>query len=147
MSASSTKIYFLLQRAAHRLKTEADASLTETSGLTTAQAAVMSIIAKDGPITQKHIAETLSQRESAVTAMVARLVKSGYITKSRSTSDARAWQLNATDTGRLALTHVQAAFGKINAALDERIASEEMDRLSESLVKILAAFENYPAGS
>ena len=141
MSASSNKIYFMLQRTAHRLKTEADASLLETSGLTTAQAAVMSIVVKDGPTTQRHIADTLSQRESAVTAMTARLVSAGYITKARSMSDARAWQLTATDNGRLALTRVQAAFNKVNATLDKCIASEEMDNLSASLEKILAAFE------
>ena len=52
MSASKNRIYFLLQRAAHRLKTEADAALSESGGLTTAQAAVMSIVAQDGPVDQ-----------------------------------------------------------------------------------------------
>lgn len=141
MSASEARIYFLLQRAAHRLKTEADRALTEEGGLTTAQAAVMSIIAQDGPVTQKHIAETLLQRESAITAMAARLVRAGYITKARSEADSRAWELRVTDAGEHAMAAMRVSFGRINDKLDACIKPGEMETLAESLASILEAFE------
>ena len=140
MSASKNRIYFLLQRAAHRLKTEADAVLSEACGLTTAQAAVMAIVAEDGPVTQKHIALMLSQRESAITAMAARLVKAGFITKKRSASDSRAFDLAITEAGETALSATRTAFGAINAKLDEDISSAEMDVLASQLEKILESF-------
>ncbi len=141
MSASKNRIYFLLQRAAHRLKTEADGQLVETCGLTTAQAAVMTIVAEDGPVTQKHIALTLSQRESAITAMASRLVKAGFITKTKSTTDSRAFGLSITESGETALSATRKAFGEINAKLDADISSVEMDTLASQLQKILNAFE------
>ncbi len=141
MSASKNRIYFLLQRAAHRLKTEADAVLAEACGLTTAQAAVMTIVAEDGPVTQKHVAVKLSQRESAITAMAARLVKAGFISKVRSETDSRAYALEITDAGRNALQETRAAFGTINAKLDADINSTEMDVLAGQLEKILSTFE------
>jgi len=141
LSASKNRIYFLLQRTAHKLKTEADAALAEAGGLSTAQAAAMSIIAKSSPVTQKFIADTLSQRESAVAAMTARLLKAGYITRSRSTSDARAWELKATDLGRQALANMRQPFDRINATLDECMDSEDTDKLARSLIKILEAFD------
>jgi DNA-binding MarR family transcriptional regulator len=142
LSASKTRIYFQLQRAAHRLKVEADAVLAEAGGLTTAQAAIMSIIAKDGPVAQKYIAEKLSQRESAITAMAARLLKAGYITKIRSQADARAWELEVTDAGRQALNGMQKQFAKINAKLVDKIDHSEMQRLAASLDKIIQAIES-----
>ncbi|MEM8660070.1 MAG: MarR family transcriptional regulator [Pseudomonadota bacterium] len=141
MSASKHRLYFLLQRAAHRLKTEADASLTEVSGLTTAQSAVMTIIARRGPMTQKEVADTLSQRESAVTAMAGRLIKAGFITRERSNEDARAWQLTVTDEGTAALKRVKVAFDKINAEIDQRIPESEMQVLADNLTEIIEAFK------
>lgn len=141
MSASENRIYFLLQRAAHRLKTEADAALKEEGGLTTAQAAVMAIIAQDGPVTQKHIAETLLQRESAITAMAARLLKAGYITKARSETDSRAWELRVTEAGEQAMAAMRVSFGRINGKLDGCISPGEMNALARHLERILDAFE------
>ena len=137
MSAEKKRLYFLLQRSAHRLKTKADAALREVGGLTTAQAAVMSIIVSDGPVTQKHIAGILVQRESAMTAMVARLLNAGFITKSRSTNDARAVQLSATAAGQRAVDDMRKPFDEINAALDRCIDSRDMGRLAEMLIKII----------
>lgn len=142
MSASKTRIYFRLQRAAHRLKTEADAALMRDCGLTTAQAAVLNIIAEDGPVSQKYVAETLSQRESAITAMAGRLVKSGLITKSRSQKDSRAFELRITDAGTVALRITRTTFDAINAELDARIDTQDMATFADNLDKILDLFES-----
>jgi len=141
MSAAKHRIYFLLQRTAHRLKTEADASLTEACGLTTAQAAALSIIASDGPVTQKHVARALAQRESAITAMASRLIKAGYISRTQSETDARAWELNATTSGREALGETRTAFRRINRAIDASFSPDEIERLREGLGAVLASLD------
>ncbi|MEM9375178.1 MAG: MarR family winged helix-turn-helix transcriptional regulator [Pseudomonadota bacterium] len=140
MSASKHRIYFLLQRAAHRLKTEADAALSDAGGLTTAQAAMMSIVEREGPVTQKHIATTLLQRESAITTMAARLLKAGYITKVKSDADARAWSLEATAEGRTALENMRAPFDRINAKLDTLFSEADITELAERLTQIIDSF-------
>lgn len=141
MSASEHRLYFLLQRVAHRLKKRADGALKESAGLTTAQAAALSIIAKDGPVTQRFVADKLSQRESAVMTMTNRLLAAGYIDRKRSSSDGRAWEVAITQKGLDALSDIKVPFGEINAVLDKNIDAKDAERLAASLKKILAALE------
>lgn len=137
MSASKHRLYFLLQRAAHVLKTEADAALRESAGLTTAQAAVMSIIVHERGATQRMIAQTLMQQESAVTAMVNRLIKAGYVTKARLPADRRVYALTATEEGHAALRAIRPAFQTINAVLDDAFDAEDVPRLADGLKSVL----------
>lgn len=140
MSASEKRLYFLLQLTAHRLKKRADTELKATAGLTTAQAAALAIIAKDGPISQKQVADKLSQRESAVMTMASRLLDAGLITRLRSQSDARAWELEASKKGLSALNEIEKPFSELNKLLDTCLGEENMDRLADDLGKILKAF-------
>lgn len=137
MSASDHRLYFLLQRTAHALKTRADSALAEAGGLTTAQAAALIIVASDGPVSQKAIAEKLMQRESAVTTMVDRLMKAGYVARKRSPADARAWLLEATPTGLAALDEAQAPFAEINALLDDAFADCGIPAVAGALEDLL----------
>ncbi|GAA0476628.1 MarR family winged helix-turn-helix transcriptional regulator [Parasphingorhabdus litoris] len=142
MSASEHRLYFLLQLVAHRLKKRADGALKDSAGLTTAQAAALSIIAKDGPVTQRFVADKLSQRESAVMTMASRLLAADYISRKRSPSDGRAWELAITQKGLAALSDIKAPFGEINALLDKNIDAQDTERLAASLKNILAALDD-----
>lgn len=141
MSASKHRLYFLLQTTAHRLKKQADTALLAEGSLTTAQAAVMGVIASQGPVSQRHVAGVLSLRESAMTPMVARLVNGGFISKARSTVDQRAWQLELTEQGAAALHTVQASFAKVNAVIDEELGLEGVEGVAHALKKILSAMD------
>ncbi len=141
MAASDQKLYFLLQVTANRLKKRADSALNEAAGLSTAQAAALSIISAKGPVSQRYVADQLSQRESAVMTMTNRLIKAGYIHKERSATDARAWELNATDRGREALEKIQEPFSEINQMIDEKMGPEEVDRLAAGLREILKVLD------
>jgi DNA-binding MarR family transcriptional regulator len=137
MSASKHRLYFLLQRAAHVLKKEADAALSEAGGMTTSQAAVLAILRSEGPSTQRFLADKLQQRESAITTMADRLLKAGYVTRARAPSDGRAWLLTMTDTGHTALDAIRAPFQAINAELDAAFSGEDMTKLAKGLAQII----------
>lgn len=137
MSAKDERIFFLLQMAAHRLKTRADAALVDAGGLTTAQTAMMAIVRAEGPVTQREIATRLKQRESAVGAMTERLLKAGYITRTRSEADGRAWNLAATKKGVKALDAMGAAFAEINAIIDEAFPGRDMTRMAKGLRRLI----------
>ncbi|MEM8918151.1 MAG: MarR family transcriptional regulator [Pseudomonadota bacterium] len=137
MSAKDHKLYFLLQRVSHRLKKEADAALLESGGMSTAQAAVMTIIAEEDGVSQKYLAERLMQRESAITTMANRLLKAGYITRTRSDTDARAWVLKPAPAGMAALRSIRSPFGEINAVLDEAFEDADLDQLARGLQRVL----------
>ena len=147
MSASKHRLYFLLQRTAHGLKTRADAALSEAGGMTTAQSAVMSIVAKEGPVSQAYLASTLKQRESAMTSMVDRLMKAGYLDRERSPSDGRAWLLKATPYGRDALRAIRGPFQSINAILDESFEEADMNALAAGLTQVLDRLDRDKAES
>lgn len=141
MTAKDERFFFLVQTAAHRLKTVADAALLETGGLTTAQTAVMAIICGEGPVSQREIADRLKQRESAVGAMAERLLKAGYIARTRSATDKRAWMLKATPAGRRAFASLGEAFTRVNAALDEAFPGKDMARAAKGLRRLIELLE------
>lgn len=137
MSASEHRIYFLLQRVAHQLKAEADFSLRAACGLTTAQTAALTVIARIGPTNQQQVARALAQRESAITTMALRLLDAGYISREPSRTDARAWELDVTDAGRTVLDRTAAAFGPVNAMLDECFTPKQLETLAKGFRDVL----------
>ncbi len=138
MSASEHRIYFLLQVVAHRLQKRADSALKASAGLTTAQAAALSVIAKYGPVSQRFVADKLSQRESAVMTMADRLKRAGYIKRTKSEKDGRAWDLIVTKEGSMALENMGPVFEEINALFEKHLDPEEIYLFAANLKSILA---------
>lgn len=142
-AASQHRIYFLLQSVSHRLKKQADQLAMESGGMTTAQAAVLNIIIRDGSTSQAQVAKVLSQRESAITTMATRLLSAQYITRERSVEDRRTWVLKPTRKGRSALKKMMASLGQANDLLDEALSKKRMDSLAGCLADILAEFDKH----
>jgi DNA-binding MarR family transcriptional regulator len=140
MSASKHRLYLHLQLAAHHVKKQADRALMDAAALTTAQAAVLSLLSEGKKVTQRTVAETLGQNESAVTAMIRRLMKLGYVDRKRDSTDARAWLLEITPEGRTALAGVAVPFSRINETFEKALSVEEIANLSDYLARINAAF-------
>jgi DNA-binding MarR family transcriptional regulator len=134
-------MFFLLQRAAHGLKKKADTELLDAGGMSTAQAVVMSIIAGQEGVSQSYLANKLMQRESAITTMANRLLKAGYITRTRSDTDGRAWVLKSTKEGLAALDAVREPFASINAILDDAFPPEDVERIADGLIDVLRQLE------
>lgn len=140
MSAHEERLYFLLQVAAHRLKTEADNALMDVAGLTTAQVAVLNLIASSEKVKQRDLARRLKQNESAITAMVARLMKADLVTRRRSETDARTWMLELTANGKKTLKRAEKPFKAINARLDEALGKKGAKELAKRLEAIAENF-------
>ena len=140
MSASNHRLYLHLQLAAHHVKKQADRALMDVADLTTAQAAVLSLLISEERVTQRAVAETLGQNESAVTAMIRRLMKLGYVARRRDKADARAWLLEITDSGRAALDAIAGPFGRINETFDKALSAQEAAALADYLKRISTAF-------
>lgn len=141
MSAEKHRTYFLLQRAAHLLKREADTALAQAGGMTAAQAAVMAVVAARDVVSQREVAESLSQRESAISAMTLRLLKAGYVKRRRSRTDARAWDLAITEAGLQALKDSRATFRGVNETLEACLANVPMDLLAAGLRRLIDELE------
>ncbi|NUR66269.1 MAG: winged helix-turn-helix transcriptional regulator [Streptomyces sp.] len=111
------RFYFLLQRAAHRLRTSADRRCLAAAGVTTAQIGALFAVRDEPGLSQQQLARTLGLRESAVTALVARLTAAGLLDKSAHPREHRAVVLELTGAGAAALIAAQPAIDRFNAEL------------------------------
>ena len=141
MSASKSRLYHRLQLAAHRLQKSADRAVLAAAEITTAQAAVLMLVA-GGAVSQREVATQLGLNESAVTAMARRLLGMGLLERVRDEDDARAWQLRLSDDGRTALKRIELPFRRINQTIETVLSPEEITHFADYLRRIAATFED-----
>jgi DNA-binding MarR family transcriptional regulator len=141
MSASKLRLYHRLQLAAHRLQKSADRALLSAAEITTAQAAVLSLVAR-GAVTQREVATQLGLNESAVTAMAQRLLGMGLLERVRDEADARAWQLRLSGDGRAALKRIEQPFKGINQTIETVLDPDEITHFADYLQRIAATFDD-----
>jgi len=141
MNASKLRLYYRLQVAAHTVQKAADRVVSAAAQLTTAQAAVLTIVASGDRITQRDVAIKLHLNESAVTAMVLRLVKLRLLERTRSQDDPRAWHLSLSKRGRTALAASRAAFATVNGRIESQFSPREIERFVEYLNRLAATFQ------
>jgi|CXWL01.1.fsa_nt_gi DNA-binding MarR family transcriptional regulator len=145
MSASKHRIYHQLQLLAHGLKKSSDRDILAAADITTAQAAVLAIVADSGPVTQRGVASRLGINESAVTAMTGRLGSAGLLERMPDPADSRAWRLHLTDKGRAALEQIEAPRMLMNRKIESVLTSDEIAALADYISRIIGAFEE-PSG-
>ena len=144
-AASRLRLYSKLQSAAHGVRKTADRALLKAAGVTTAQAAVLAVVAagrktEPGGPTQKAVAEALDLNESAVTAMTAKLIALGYLTRERDAQDGRAWRLALAPQGEAAMERIRAPFGAINAAMEGALGTDDLEAFAHGLERLARAF-------
>ena len=145
MTAASRRLYMRLQSAAHLVKKAADRALMEAAGVTTAQAAVLAVVAGEsaagaqGP-TQKTVAAALSLNESAVTAMASRLIALNYLKRQKDRDDRRAWRLALTPEGKAAMARMKAPFAAINTQMENALGADNLQDFAEGLSALSKTF-------
>jgi DNA-binding MarR family transcriptional regulator len=103
MPEPDQRLFFLLQRAAHQLRTASDRRLLAAAGITTAQLGALFAVRDEPGITQQRLARTLGLRESAVTGLVGRLTAAGLVAKRAHPHEHRAVVLELTGDGAAAV--------------------------------------------
>jgi DNA-binding MarR family transcriptional regulator len=141
MSASKHRVYHKLQVASHRLQKAADRACIAAAGITTAQAAVLSIVATEGSASQRSVARKLGLNESAMTAMTTRLRHLGLLDRLPDAEDSRAWSLRLTADGRAALKRIEQPFRQINQKIEKALDADEIAALADYVKRISDAFE------
>jgi DNA-binding MarR family transcriptional regulator len=140
MSAQKARLYHRLQIAAHRIQKAADRAVFDAAEVTTAQAAVLAVVALHEPAPQRRVADELGLNESAVTAMVGRLLKLGLLDRVRDDEDARAWKLSVSEDGRAAMKRIDKPFRGINETIEKTLSEREIALLADCLARLAVAF-------
>ncbi|MFC5185923.1 MarR family winged helix-turn-helix transcriptional regulator [Actinomadura harenae] len=117
MAEPEERLFFLLQRAAHRQRIVADRRCQAAAGITTAQLGALFAVQERPGLTQRELARTLGLRESAVTALVARLTSADLVVREPHPDEHRAVVLRLSSAGEDALRAARPALDRFNAEL------------------------------
>lgn len=146
MIASKLRLYHRVQLAAHRLRKQADRTVLEAAGISTAQSAVLGIVAAGENVTQRDLAIALGLNDSAITAMATRLIKLGLLERRRSDADSRAWLLAVTEHGQAMQRAARAAFSGINKRIEGDFSADEIAQLAGLLQRLSRTFDEAAEG-
>lgn len=142
--AKKLHLYHHLQLAAHRAQKAADRALLSAADITTAQAAVLAVLAAQGPATQREVARQLGLTESAITAMATKLLTLRLLEREPHDSDNRAWRLSLSSAGRAAIRRIDKPFARINETFESALARSELEAFADCLTRVAEAFEADP---
>ncbi len=129
-------IYHQLQLAAANLRAHADRSAIASAGVTGAQAGVLLAISAKPGSTQRAVARTLGQGESAFTTMVARLISAELVCRQRDQQDPRAWALTLTQKGEEALETIRKDLMEMNQMIAQVLSPQEQADLAQVLSRL-----------
>ncbi|PRX96722.1 MarR family winged helix-turn-helix transcriptional regulator [Allonocardiopsis opalescens] len=133
MPEPDQRLFFLLQRAAHRLRIDADRRCLAAAGVTTAQLGALFAVHDQPGATQRQLARTLGLRESAVTPLLRRLSAAGLVAKHAHPSEHRAVVLELTAEGAAALRAARPEIDRFNAELRELLGEQGFAQTAAAL--------------
>ncbi|MDN3024266.1 MarR family winged helix-turn-helix transcriptional regulator [Streptomyces sp. S.PB5] len=136
MTEPDQRLYYLLQRAAHRLRTTLDRRCLAAAGVTTAQLGALFAVQDSPGITQQELARTLGLRESAVTGLVGRLTMAGLVSRQAHPLQHRAVVLELTSAGEAALKAAQPEIDRFNADVRDLLGDDGFDGTATALKRL-----------
>lgn len=139
MDRATIDLFQLLQLAAHKLQKQADRRISSATNVTSSQVAVLNFLKSNSGAAQKQVAAELGQNESAITAMIGRLRKEGFVERIRSSEDSRAWNLFITSAGKKQLAKSLKAFEPVEAIFTNALTDRQRQHLVVSLNALLMA--------
>lgn len=108
--------------------------MLEVAGVTTAQMSALSIVNAEEAITQTRLAKALGLNDSAITAMVRRLIDLEMVERVRDDTDGRAWLLKLTRSGVEAVEKTHLVTDETSNVVDELLGEK-------TIATVVAAME------
>ncbi len=128
-------IHTLLYRTAHRQRSAMRPYLRRL-GLGPGQPRLLVSLERDGPSSQKRLADSLEMDPSAVCRMLDTLEKGGFVSRGVDRNDRRADTIAITDKGRRALEAWQQVGRQIDRQMLQGFTDEEVKQLAEYLERL-----------
>jgi len=118
---------------------QSQAMFERTSGLTSAQALILKLIAANPSISIGDIAARTLTHQSTVSEVIGRMEAKGLVVRARSAEDARRKELQLTEAGENALLHPVETIQETLMNGLEALPSEKLDCLVEGLEALITA--------
>jgi DNA-binding MarR family transcriptional regulator len=134
--AVDRRLFLLIEIAARRLNRDADARLKAEAGVTSAQAAVLFLLARRGERRMGEVGDMLSLNPPAVTGLVSRMEALGLVQKSASKTDGRSAVVSLTEKGRALGDAADISLRGLNSELEARLGEADSDMLHRVLTRL-----------
>lgn len=134
--AVDRRLFLLLEIAARRLNRDADARLKAEAGVTSAQAAVLFLLARRGERRMGEIGEMLSLNPPAVTGLINRMEALGLVSKRVAPDDKRSALVSLTEKGRGMGDAAEIVLRDLNTELENRLGDDDSDMLHRVLTAL-----------
>jgi len=133
----SPRIYSRLQIAAQLYRKVADRQLVDAVGVTAPQLGVLTRVGSAQALNQTSLARDLRLNDSAITAMVRRLIGLDMLEKTRSESDSRAFVLKLTSKGEETIARAQARPIPINRRIEDEFGADALREFTAKLNRLI----------
>jgi len=134
--AVDRRLFLLLEIAARRLNRDADSRLKAEAGVTSAQAAVLFLLARRGERRMGEIGEMLSLNPPAVTGLINRMEALNLVKKRTAPNDKRSAIVSLTEKGRGMGDAAETVLRDLNNELEHRLGDDDSDMLHRVLTTL-----------
>ncbi|HHO75828.1 MAG TPA: MarR family transcriptional regulator [Deltaproteobacteria bacterium] len=134
---SDKRLLFKFTRAHHLLLKQVEKTSLEILGITPVQLGAIFFLLNHDGCQQKDLSAGLSLNYPAVTGLVARMIKSGLLTKESCSRDGRASRLYLSEKARAIAPESFPLVEELNKRLTEGFSSEEIDTVHRFLDAII----------
>lgn len=136
----SSYIGFLLRRA-QNVSFEAFATRVGQANLAPGHFAILAVIDVNRGINQTALSRAVGRDKSMLTPAIRTLLNSGFVARTRSTTDSRAYRLSLTRAGKRYLAQLRVHAEAHDRRLDEIVGSEHKELLLQLLQRIVTGLE------
>lgn len=121
-----TRIFYLLNKARHRVYKYADQHAEQTLGISVTQLGALLLVKANEGCLQKDLAHSLQLNNSALTGLASRMETNGLLDRRACAQDGRASRLYLTELGREKINQARPLLDALNASLTAGFSDEEM---------------------
>lgn len=132
----SDRTGYLINHAHHRLRKRAESALSGL-GIHPRDFGLLTIVARDEPCSQQHIAAELGVSPPAVLGFVEELESRGLVSRTRNEADRRVYEVRLTAEGRGVLAHARRTAGEVQKEIRRTLGSDDDADLRELLAKLV----------
>jgi DNA-binding MarR family transcriptional regulator len=132
----SDRVGFLVARAHRLMRASAEEALAPL-GLHPRDFGVLSLLARDQPCSQRHLAHQLGITPPAVLAFVEELEAAGLVCRTRNAQDRRSYDLTLSERGRKRLSEAVRVAGNVQEEAVRRLGREGDAQLRSLLSKLV----------
>jgi DNA-binding MarR family transcriptional regulator len=124
---------YLLKQAWHEFRVAMEAALRE-HGLTSAQYAALSVLARDQPLSGADLARACNTSPQATNGVLVTLQREGLVARHPHPTHGRILQVVLTDEGRRRLDASSPAVRELEATIEAGFTPEQVEAVKEWLV-------------